>query len=356
MPPLEEEQGSNGRGRLPTSIDVAVLAQVSQSTVSRALRGDPSVSLGTRKRVMRIADELGYRPDSRAVRLREGFVGTIAVVLLFPETVGRQALNPFYYDVLGAVEAAASRRGVSILLSGQSQSSSLRSDFERRREADGVIVIGTASNRPGWDFFTEAYDEGANIVAWGAPDDRLPTVRADNRRAGGLAAAHLVACGRRRLAFAGPGFEGHAAFRLRREGFLAALERHGLADHSPELTVDTADRMAQGECWSAAALAAGGGIDGVFAASDLLALGVLRGLSRGGRRVPEDVALVGFDGGQGARHCTPALTTIEQDVARAGELLLGALLDGNEASKSAPADVPVQLVVRESSSVRPGSC
>ena len=85
---------------------------------------------------MRIASELGYYPDARAVRLREGSVGMLAVVLLFPEDQDRQSFNPFYYEIASAVEAAAARRGNGVLLSGQSQSSSLRSDFEQRREAD----------------------------------------------------------------------------------------------------------------------------------------------------------------------------------------------------------------------------
>ena len=132
-----DEERTSERAHRPTSFDVALLAQVSQSTVSRALRGDASITVETRDRVARAAAELGYRPDSRAVRLRGGAVGTVAAVLLTSSELERRALNPFYFDILGAVEAAAARRGMGILLSYQSTPDSLRSDFEQRREADG---------------------------------------------------------------------------------------------------------------------------------------------------------------------------------------------------------------------------
>src|SRR5579872_4193382 len=273
------------RVRRPTSIDVAALANVSQSTVSRALRGDRSITLETRERVTRVAKELGYQPDVRAVRLREGWVRTLAVVLLFPEGGERRSFNPFYYEIAGAVEAAAARRGIGVLLSGQSEISSLRGDFEQRREADGIIVIGTATNRQGWDFFLRQFHEGANVVAWGAPDDALPTIRADNRLAGTLSAAHLLSLGRRRVAFVGPNWSTHAAFRLRREGFLAELERHSLSCQLVDFEPRTMDRARQGEAWIKIALSQASDLDGVFAASDALAAGVMRGLLQARRRI-----------------------------------------------------------------------
>lgn len=338
------------RLRRPTSIDVAALAKVSQSTVSRALRGDRSITAETRQRVVRIAAQLGYYPDSRAVRLREGWVRTLAVILLFSEEDEHRTFNPFYYEIASAVEVAAARRGIGVLLSCQSQASSLRGDFERRREADGIILIGTAANRQGWDFFARQFHEGVNIVGWGAPDDSLPTVRADNRSAGEIAAAHLVSVGRRRLAFVGPGWCTHAAFRLRREGFLAALEQQSLSCVPVNFEPDTWERVEQGEAWIKIALAHAPELDGIFAASDALAAGVMRGLVQEGRKIPKDVAVVGFDGGYSARHCIPALTTLEQNVAEAGELLVDAVLS----DRAAPANclmraVSIRLAIRESS-------
>lgn len=336
--------------RSPTSVDVASIAQVSQSTVSRALRGDPSVAAATRERISRIAKQVGYHPDSRAVRLREKQVGMIAVVVLFPEGNSRQLLNPFYYDVVSAVEAAAGRRGIGVLLSCQSDAGSLRSDFEKRREADGIIVIGTTANRSGWEFFTQASREGANVVAWGSPDDALPTVRADNLLAGRLAADHLIRSGRRRLCFAGPDWENHAAFRLRRLGFINELAERGVTHSSLHFDLSDTERAKQGEAWVNAALTHSPELDGIFAAADSLAAGIMRGLLRAGRRIPQEVAVIGFDGGYGALQVTPTLTTIETDIAEAGEHLVSASLaqQGSEAGRRLPS-VPVRLAVRESS-------
>jgi len=341
-----DQQPASERAHRPTSFDVALLAQVSQSTVSRALRGDPSITPETRDRVAKAAAELGYRPDSRAVRLRGGAVGCVAVVLLTSPDLERRALNPFYFDILGAVEAAAARRGMGITLSYQGTADTLRSDFEQRREADGLVVIGTAANHAAWDFFAEAKRAGCNLVAWGAPDDSLPIVRADNHAAGVLAVEHLVAGGRRRIAFVGPGWESHQAFRLRRQGYLDVLANHDLTPIEVSApAID--DRHAQGEAAAARLLAIDPPVDAVFAASDTLASGVMGGLQAAGIRVPADIAIVGFDGGFGARQCTPALTTIEQDVASAGEMLVEALFGKTDA---ADRDfVPVKLVVRGSS-------
>ena len=342
-----------GCSNLPTSFDVAALAHVSQTTVSRALRGDTCISTATRERVARAAERLGYIPDTRGIRLRQSSVGTIAVVLLFPDGGNRKSLNPFYYEIVSAVEAAAASRNVAILLSGQSDLASLRGDFERRREADGVIVIGAAANRKAWNFFAQLRRGGANIVSWGSPDDELPTIRSDNLEAGRLAAEHLISTGCRRLAFIGPGWQMQKAFRLRRDGFLLELERHGLPDCSLEVAAAAGDRHEQGEAAIERLLAAGSGLDGVFAASDALAAGAMNGLIRKGRRIPDDVAVVGVDGSSNARHSVPPLTTIEQDVALAGQQLIDAILERHsDPERHVKRFVPVRLVVRESSRSR----
>ncbi|MGN6818634.1 MAG: LacI family DNA-binding transcriptional regulator [Sphingomonas sp.] len=335
----------------PTSFDVAQLAMVSQSTVSRALRGDPAISQETRDRVVSAAAQLGYRPDARAVSLRARSVGCIAVVLLLPAGEERGALNPFYYDLVAAIEAAAARRGVRVLLSYQDAPDTLRADFERSREADGMIVIGSASNRDAWRFFADAHRAGGNIVAWGAPDDALPTVRADSFAGATLAVEHLVAKGRRRIAFVGPGWRAHHAYGERRRGYLAAIAQAGLSPVEGAADA-TGDRIEQGSAAVAALLQSGTSFDAIFAASDALAIGAAEELRSAGICIPEDVAIVGFDGGYGARHFHPPLTTIEQDVAIAGDLMVATLTARDAADTSLATPVPARLTVRASSDVR----
>ena len=339
----DDIEGAPGTGtRRPTSLDVAQRAGVSQPTVSRALRNHGSISAETRQRVERAAAELGYWPDHHAARLRDRATGAIALVLLATPGADRGVPNPFYYDLVEAVETAAARRGLRVLLSYQGEGRALRCDFEQRREADGVIVIGSAASRAAWRFFAAAAREGSNVVGWGAPDQSLRVVRGDSRAGAALAIDHLVARGRRRIAFVGPGWERHHAFRERRAGYLAAMARHGL----PTLEVPaprTPDRIAEGETAFAALTAAGLSPDAVFAASDGLALGVLRAARHAGLAVPADLAVVGFDGAYGAGRVEPALTTVAQDAARAGELLVATLL-----GEAAGEGVPVHLVAGES--------
>jgi DNA-binding LacI/PurR family transcriptional regulator len=326
--------------RRPTSLDVAQRAGVSQPTVSRALRNDGSISTETRLRVEQAAAELGYWPDHHAARLRDRATGAIALVLLATPGADRGVPNPFYYDLVEAVETAAARRGLRVLLSYQGAGRALRCDFEQRREADGVIVIGSASNRTAWRFFAAAARGGSNVVGWGAPDQSLPVIRGDSRAGAALAVDHLAAAGRRRIAFVGPGWERHHAFRERRAGYLDAIARHGL-EPIEATGPREGDRIEEGALAFAALTAHAP--DAVFAASDGLALGVLRAARRAGLAVPAEVAVVGFDGAYGAGRVEPALTTIAQDAGAAGEALVAALL-----GEGGDTQVPVRLVAGES--------
>jgi DNA-binding LacI/PurR family transcriptional regulator len=334
-----------------TSFDVAVAAGVSQPTVSRALRADPAVSAETRERVLEAARALDYTIDSRAARLRSGSTRTLAVVILTAPGQQRARVNPFYFALLGAIGAAASDRGFHLLLSFQDGATGFRSDYQKAHEADGLIVLGSAGQSDGWAHFAQAFGQGANIVAWGAPAAELPTIRCDNRAGGALVAQHLAGRERRRIAFVGPRWEGHLAFRQRREGFRAALATLGLQPlEAPD--AGGSSREEQGEASVAALLEAGERPDAIFAATDLLAIGAARALRTAGLRVPQDVALVGFDGIPSAAHASPALSTVEQDSEVAGRLLVNALLDLSDGREPAGTPIPVRLVERESSQPR----
>lgn len=335
------------RAQIPTSLDVAAIAGVSQATVSRALRDGSAVRRETRERVKAAAKDLNYRPNRAAIQLRGARPDRIAVVLLSPPGDNRAALNPFYYDLVGSVEAEATRRNLGVMLSYQGEPGTLRCDFEQRGDAYGVIVIGSTSNREGWRFFGAARRAGANIVGWGSPDDALPTVRTDNHGGAALAVDYLVARGRTRIAFVGPGWRRHHAFRERRAGYRAALAQHGL--DPIECAVPAIDsRARQGEVAIAALRLAGAACDAVFAASEGLALGVMRGLGSSGLKVPDDVSVVGFDGAWYSRDSHPALTTIEQDIASAGALLVAAIAGDFSTNDSVGRAVPLRLVARAS--------
>jgi DNA-binding LacI/PurR family transcriptional regulator len=207
-----------------------------------------------------------------------------------------------------------------------------------------MIVIGTTSNRDAWDYFAAAQSSGLDFVCWGSPGSPFHWMRSENDEGGQLAAAHFVKSGRRRVAFIGPQQSPQRQFDERRDGFAATLAAHGLTPVVAE-PPPAADRHAQGVAATRALLDAHPDIDAIFAASDMLALGVLQGLKDAGRRVPEDVALIGFDGIRAGTLADPALTTLEPDLDAAGEALVAMALEDDERTRSGTR-IPVHLVVR----------
>ena len=328
----------------PTSFDVAERAGVSQSTVSRALRGSPGVNAETRARVSAAARELGYVVDRHASSLRLKSSETVALVTICRPGEDRSAINPFYFALLGSIAAATSARGFNLLVSFQESPDNFRADFVASGLADAMIVIGTTSNRAAWQFFAEAQASGLDFTCWGSPGDPFHWMRCDNEVGGRLAAEHLVARGRRRIAFVGPQQSPQRQFDERREGFTAALNAHGIA---PIIVAPPAapDRHAQGLAAAARLLANHPHVDAVFAASDMLALGVLQGLKDAGRRVPDDIALIGFDGIRAGTLVDPALSTIEPDLDAAGEALVAMALEDMDHCRSGTR-IPVRLSLR----------
>ena len=328
----------------PTSFDVAERAGVSQSTVSRALRGSPGVNAETRARVSAAARELGYVVDRHASSLRLKSSETIALVTICRPGEDRSAINPFYFALLGSIAAATSARGFNLLVSFQESEANFRADFVASGLADAMIVIGTTSNRAAWDYFAEAQGAGFDFVCWGSPGDPFHWMRSDNGIGGRLAAEHLVASGRKHIAFVGPQRSPQRQFDERRDGFSAALAAHGLTAIVAEPPA-AADRHAQGVAAVQALLEAHPDTDAIFAASDMLALGVLQGLKEAGRRVPHDVALIGFDGIRAGNMADPALTTLEPDLDAAGEALVAMALEDEDFTRSGTR-IPVRLAVR----------
>lgn len=333
-----------GKMLRPTSFDVAERAGVSQSTVSRALRGSPGVNAETRARVSAAARDLGYVVDRHASSLRLKSSETIALVTICRPGEDRSAINPFYFALLGSIAAATSARGFNLLVSFQESEANFRADFVASGLADAMIVIGTTSNREAWAYFAQAQATGYDFVCWGSPGGAFHWMRSDNERGGRLAADHLVASGHRRIAFIGPQRSPQRQFDERRDGFVEALAAHGLTPILAEPPV-APDRHGQGVAAARALLDAHPDVDAIFAASDMLALGVLQGLKDAGRRVPQDIALVGFDGIRAGTLADPALTTIEPDIDAAGEALVAMALE-DDAHKRDGTRVPVRLAVR----------
>ena len=333
------------RARRVTSIDVAERAGVSQSTVSRALSGSETITEATRRRVEQAAADLGYHVNARAAGLRRGETGTIAIVVIGRAGQGAAAINPFYYSLLGSACAAAAERGYEALVSFQAEPEELFGHYVARRQADGVVVIGTATNTPAWDYFRDCAAQSDAMAFWGSPFDDATWVRSDNREGGRIAVERLVTGGAKDIHFVGDTQSSQRQFSERYDGYAAAMQARGLAVHEP-LVGAGADRVAQGREAIGKLVDAGTPFDGLFFACDAMALGALEELAQRGIAVPDTVGVIGFDG-LGSGECSaPPLTTVEPDFARAGALLVDTALAA--AGEKPERRVPVRLVERAS--------
>ncbi|WP_230772130.1 LacI family DNA-binding transcriptional regulator [Sphingomonas sp. Leaf4] len=337
-------------GDKPTSFDIAALAGVSQPTVSRALRGDRSVSAATRLRIEAIARQLNYKVDKNASALRRGSTSTLALLFFDDPAPDGSRINPFFLSMLGSILHTCGARGYDLLTSFQQLSADWHVDYEDSRKADGLILLGYGD----FDDYSRRLDQlvaqGTHFVRWGSPDPAHPgsVVGCDNIAGGRDAGAHLLARGRRRIAFLGDASSQYPESRDRYRGLASALREAGLAV-DPGLQVDALSSEASGYDAARRLIARDIAFDAIFAASDMIALGAVRALGEAGRTVPGDVAIVGFDDIPAASLAQPPLTTIRQDYARAGELLVDMLIRRVARRETEPVLLRPDLVVRKSS-------
>jgi len=349
--------------------DVAARAGVSRATVSRVVNGSPQVSEGVRRAVEAAIDEMGYAPNRAARSLAGSRSETIALVVSEPSV--RLFADPFFAGTTLGVTGvlSATRYQLVLLMVGGDDD---RSRVERhllRGGADGALVLSARADDP---LASRLAAAGIPCVTAGRPADRGPEadtrvdpglgdehgiarpvtyVDADNVGGAEAAVAHLVAGGRRTIGtVAGPADMAPGADR--RTGWEKALGEAGRPADA-RLVAEADFTRAGGRAATAALLARRPDLDGLFAASDLMALGALDALRAAGRRVPDDVAVVGFDDSELARTADPPLTTVRQPIEELGAEMarrLVAQLDGGGPAGVAqpPLVLRTELVIRAS--------
>lgn len=337
------------RSTKPTSFDIAYLAGVSQPTVSRALRGSRSVSEATRQKIAEIARELNYSVDKNASSLRSQRSNTLALLFFEDPTPDGTNINPFFLAMLGSITRETANRGLDLLISFQKLEDDWHARYHDSHRADGLILLGYGDYTLYEARLNQLVESGTQFVRWGSVrDDNVgTTVGSDNVGAGRLAGEHLVAQGRSRVAFLGQADEHCPEFADRYRGLCEALEAAGVAS-DPALKHDALSSEGDGRAATQALIASGQAFDAIFAASDLIAIGALRALAEAGLKVPQDVAVIGFDDIPAASLTSPPLTTISQDLKSGGEVLIETLLAGIEDRPMPSRVIPARLVVRGS--------
>ena len=337
------------RSTKPTSFDIAYLAGVSQPTVSRALRGSRSVSLATRQRIEQIARELNYSVDKNASSLRSQRSNTIALLFFEDPTPDGANINPFFLAMLGAITRASANRGLDLLISFQKMEDDWHVRYQDSHRADGLILLGYGVYTLYEQRLSQLVASDTLFVRWGSvrEDNIGATVGSDNFGAGQQAGEHLLSLGRRRIAFLGQADEHYPEFAERYRGLCAALAAAGYSA-DPALQADALSGEDDGRKAAQQLLDSGADFDAVFAASDLIAIGAIQALSAAGKRVPQDVAVMGFDNIPAASLTTPPLTTLVQDLKTGGELLVESVIAQIEDRPIPAGTIPATLVVRKS--------
>ena len=325
--------------------DIARMAGVSASTVSRALNDSPLVAEATKARIIDIARRLDYQVDPYARSLRLRRTGTVAVIV--PIKTEQPLSDPFFSELLGAIADGLTDQGYRMLLAKVPSIGAMGSQgLNCGGAADGTILIGQSTEHADIDMLA---GKSEPLVVWGHQfkNQRYHTVGSDNEAGGFAVGQHLRACGYENVAFLGDPLLPEVDARLtglrrglgtRQEAIVASCPFIGQAGFhaAKDLLTQTPS------------------IDAIFAASDLLATSVIGAAHSIGRRVPDDLAVVGFDDIQLASYHHPSLTTVRQDIRTGARTLvekLLALLDGQTIESSV---LPIELVERQTTQLPKG--
>jgi DNA-binding LacI/PurR family transcriptional regulator len=329
----------------PTLEAVARRAGVSRATVSRVVNGSTSVAVSIREAVNRAVEELGYVPNQAARSLVTQRTESIALIL--PETANRVFSDDLFFPAIirgvgGELEAADKQ--LVLMMAGSAKSHDRVERYAVAGHVDGVMFASMHGDDPLPGTLARL---GIPVVCSGRPIGETGVPYVDVDHFGGVCSAvrHLVTAGRRRIAtIAGP--QDMVAGIDRLAGYRATLEEAGLAQH---MAVGDFTRES-GIAAMRSLLADDPALDAVFVASDMMAHGALLALKDAGRRVPHDVAVIGFDDFEISRYSEPPLTTVRQPIVEMGRTMARQLLGliNDEPHLPDAVVLPTELVLRES--------
>lgn len=337
-----QDDGTSGP-RVRTLADLAKIAGVSSGTVSRALAGNSLVNTKTREKIEAIAREHGFRPNQMASKLRRQKTGVIGVAIPLGHDVRQHISDTFFMTLLGHLADELTERGYDIMLRRviPAHDEDWLDQFIGSGMIDGVIVVGQSDQ---FERIEDVADGYLPMVVWGNHQEgqRHCVVGTNNRLGGKLAAERLIASGANSLAFLGD--TQPIEFAARFAGAKEVAEKFGvpirsLPTHlSPERTgEEIAEHLQEIE----------GSVDGIFAATDTIAVTCLKELRERGIDVPRQLKIVGFDDLPVSSQTAPPLTTVRQDIAAGAKGLVDLLLRRLSGEDTESLVLPPHLIVRE---------
>lgn len=325
--------------------EVAARAGVSYQTVSRVINNRPDVAAETRRRVQRVIDEMGYRPSAIARSLISQRTYTLGLIT-------EDFSDYFFTQVIVGAEAEARARGFFFMLCSTERNPDDEPEYMRlltEREVEGFLFARPSTERDNHHVIS-LIRQGTPLVttAYHIPGERVTVVDVDNVDGGQQATQCLIDIGHRRIAtITGPPHWRSANDRL--QGYYRALAEAGIGGEAAQ--VEHGNWSYESGYWAMKRLLARApDLTAVFAQNDRMAIGAMRAVYEAGRRIPDDLAIVGYDDIPGAAFCYPPLTTIRQPMQQVGEVATQLLLEaiGNPQAEKREVLLKTELVHRES--------
>ncbi len=316
---------------------IAEKLNISQATVSMALKGSPRISRALSETIRKLAEDSGYHPNLAGQLLRQGRSNVIGVIL--PSLV-----NKFYAELFQELQKLLTPRGYLLYFSQIQEKGGLEqlADYLKKLRVAGIIAIGNIAG----ELFPMCSRDTALVFYGGDKPLNLAAsqILPDRFQAGLEMTRYLIARGRRRIAFLGVSSQEEQRFR----GYCRALNEAGIP-FRPELAVPGRDSLNSGYEMMRSVLAGSPDTDGVFAHNDEIAIGAMRAAGEAGYSIPGRLSLAGFDNIETGRYLHPALTTVDQPREAIAELLAEELLASmNDSARHRLVTVPCRLIIRES--------
>ncbi|HRX15146.1 MAG TPA: LacI family DNA-binding transcriptional regulator [Spirochaetota bacterium] len=327
-----------------TISDIAHIAGVSKSTVSRALNDSPLISDKVKENIHEIALQHNFQFNQAARNLSRQKTDTLA--FLFPHYRGSDhyTKQPFPMELLRGIIFATNKYGYNLLLS-ESNFESWRDSYKyvNSKQADGLIII---SPDPHDNTIIELIEKDIKFVTWGIPENKgYCTVNSNNLDGGLIATEHLIKKGRKKICFLGMEEDNFETV-MRFLGCDHATQQSNINVCSSCIAYGTNSQSSGYENMKKI-IQQQPDIDGVFCCSDLIALGAIEALTEYGKSVPNDVSVIGFGDLPLAQMVTPKITTIRNDIWRAGEQMVENLDHCLKTGEIRNSIIPVELVIRE---------
>ncbi len=328
-----------------TIADIARLAGVSKSTVSRALNDSPLIGEETKARIRALARQYNFQINAPARRLSMQESRTIAFVT-HAYHQDFSVADLFGLEILGGISNGLAKQGYDLLvIHVNPQDTHWAHQYFDTGRVDGFILM-TATRKQ--NHVKALIELGAPFIIWGVPQPKQKycSVTGENFNGGKLATEHLIGLGRQKIGFiGGPSYELEVQHRL--GGYQAALQEAAIKADSTLIEYGDFSDTSGAEAMKRL-LKTVPDIDAIFVNSDLMAIAAMDAIREEGRRVPDDIAVVGYDDLSIAAHSNPPLTTVRQNIPYAGKLLAQNLIQYLQTGVVTNVSIPVELIIRKS--------